>query len=159
MHTIHRVQHSELNRNSACQNCWTGGNNRRHTVEYKQHYTEQLSGRNSNVAVIFCQSSCSQLLDGSEWPSDTLECKLDGKWHINDDLLLSGLLLVLDLLDVVAAHIPNVTSNVQEPNGGDLQLPHSQILQVLRQTQAQGHQPTHTQWLGVYQQVHALLEK
>lgn len=84
----------------------------RHTVEYKKHDVIALSGRDSDLAVVLCQSSCTELLDCSERPANALEGKLDGKWHINDDLLLSWLLLLLDRLDVVTADIPNVPSDV-----------------------------------------------
>ena len=50
-----------------------------------------------------------------------LSCKLKCEGHIDDVLLHCGLLLLLGSLDVLTADVPNVASNVQEGNGGDLQ--------------------------------------
>ena len=87
----------------------------------KQLDETDLAGRDSDLAVILRQGSSTKLLNGSEWPADPLEGKLESTGNINDDLLLSRLLLRLDLLDVISANVSNISGNVQEANCGDLQ--------------------------------------
>eukprot|EP00983_Pelagomonas_calceolata_P031195 979417-Pelagomonas_calceolata.AAC.2 len=65
------------------------------------------------------QGHCAHL-DGSQGPGPALEGQLQGQGHIQDDLLVSGLGILLGLDDVLAAHVANVASNIQESKGGDL---------------------------------------
>jgi len=54
-----------------------------------------------------------------------LEGQLQGKRHVQDDFLVSGLGLLLHLDDVAAADVADVAGHVQEANGGDLQCGHA----------------------------------
>lgn len=59
-------------------------------------------------------------LHSSQGPGPALEGQLQGQGHIQDDLLVRWLAVLLDLNDVLAAHVANVASHVQEAEGGDL---------------------------------------
>ena len=51
-----------------------------------------------------------------------LECHLECHWDVDDDLLVSGLRLLLGGDEVVTAHIADPPGNVQETHGGDLHM-------------------------------------
>lgn len=62
------------------------------------------AGRNSDVLVVFQERTVPQLLHSTERPADTLEGELDGKGHIDDDLLVYRLFLPLDDVQVLSAN-------------------------------------------------------
>lgn len=79
-----------------------------------------LTGRDSDVGIVFKEGSCAELRHCRDRPSKTSPQQLPGKRHINDDLLLNGLGSLLHLLDVLSAGISDPARHVQEANGGDL---------------------------------------
>lgn len=74
-----------------------------------------------DVLGLLCQCVGAQLSHDLHWPGGSLPDDLGGSWHVNDDLLLCGLGLLLDLVQVQAANIADPASHVQEAKGGDLQ--------------------------------------
>lgn len=82
----------------------------------------------SDVGLLLSESVSPQLLDSAEWPYSTLPGELEGKWDINNDLLLSWLGTSLDDLEVLSADIANVASNIQEAKGGNEDLASMAIL-------------------------------
>lgn len=52
----------------------------------------QSPGRHSDVLILLQKASFPQLLNGVQGPSTTLPSELQGQRHINDDLLVIGLL-------------------------------------------------------------------
>lgn len=86
--------------------------------------TIRLSWGDSDVLCLLRQSALAQLCDDAERPASALAGNGQGQGHVNDDLLLRGLLVALDHVEVFPAHIPNPARNVQEANSGDLQDTH-----------------------------------
>lgn len=81
----------------------------------------KLSGADCDVLGICCQCSSTELTNNLCRPSESLEGHSKGHWYINDDLLVSWLLLSLNGIQVGTANMADVASHIQEADGGDLQ--------------------------------------
>lgn len=60
--------------------------------------------------------------DDGGGPASALGRQLQGQGHVDNDLLVSGLVALLDNVQVLAAHITDVAGHVQEAEGGDLRM-------------------------------------
>jgi hypothetical protein len=88
--------------------------------DFTVHNKTSLSGRHGDVRITVGQSAGAELAKNLCWPSKAFDGKLKGQGYIDDDLLVHRLFLRLDSLEVGAASVTDVASNVEEANCGDL---------------------------------------
>lgn len=89
----------------------------------KCYYFIRLARRDGNLIVIFKESAISEFSNSSNRPPEASPKQFPGEGDINNDLLVGGLFIVFNLLDIFGTRVSDPSSNVEEANGGHEDIP------------------------------------